>query len=536
MTLVAQSSPPEGTRQPPTNEFRSILFDECGVDTSIRESPPEFFIDLNLDQVVEAVTAGREEYNLKPFFYTPLDHVESVEYRHDVFRDLEKPAVFGYIRSFAQEMRNMRSYLAQEQKLYYPREKQAWFLDAVDIYCGAVDRLANELAGADLSSRGFLAFRDYLARYIVSETFASLHADTRRLKADLSAIQYCLHIEGLCITASKYESQTDYSAEVLRTFEKFKQGSPKQYGFNFPSYADMNHVEAAIADLLAGLYPEIFTSLEDYHKRHRAYLDSTIAAFDREVQFYSACLEYMDRLKQAGLAFSYPRVSAESKEICSRDTFDLALANRLVQNNSTVITNEFYLCNPERIIVVSGPNQGGKTTFARAFGQLHYLASLGCPVPGTEAKLFLCDHLFTHFEREEDIHNLSGKLEDDLLRVHRVLELATSNSILIMNESFLSTTLNDALFLSRQIMQQIVELDMICVSVTFLDELASFAATTVSMVSTIDPADPTVRTFKVVRKPADGLAYAAAIAEKYGLTYDRVQNRIAGNAKGRAPA
>ncbi len=515
--------------------FRSILFSNGqGLPEMDRQPQPECFADLNLDQIVAAVTAGRDDYDLKPFFYLPSRALTEISYRHDVFRDIEHPATADCLRTFATELHKIRDEISRTRKLSYELQRQRCLLDSVGGYCGALQKFADGLRHAEVRSDGLTMFRLYLEEYLSSPRFRKMAADAHRIAGELREIRYALLVAGKRITIQHYEPQPDYGADVLETFEKFRQGGTKEHIFNFRFALEMNHVEAAILDRVALLYPEVFSTLAVFCSAHAHFQNPVIAQFDREVQFYLAWTEHMHRLRDEGLSFCYPEVSAQSKAESAEETFDLALAEKLRadKGGKRVVTNDFSLSGEERILVVTGPNQGGKTTFARMFGQLHYLAGLGCPVPAKEAQLFLADQVFTHFEKQEDIGNLTGKLEDELLRVRRILELATPESVLIMNESFLSTTLKDALFLSREIMMRIAQLDMICVSVTFLDELVSMSATTVSMVGEVDRGDPSLRTFRILRKPADGLAYAMAIAEKYRLTEGAVKKRIVGNAAG----
>ena len=505
--------------------FRSILFDETqSTEPTETLDQPACFHDLNLDQIVSSITAGREAYDLAPLFYKPLRDVHTVSYRHEVFRDLQSRALSLQVASFAHQMRTVQGRLVRAKQLHYVYQAQRYFLETVLTYCSAVQRLASDLAATPLQSRGLRGFRDFLTSYVDSQRFAALRSQAQQILETVAALRYTLLIDGARIEVQAYEPEGDYGAEVLQTFEKFKQAAAQEYTFKLHDSLDMNHVEAAILDRVALLYPQAFSALTEYCTRQRDWLDNGVARFDREVQFYLAVLEHQEHLKP--LPFCYPEVTARSKEVCAREAFDLALAQRLRGNQGSIVPNDFYLTEPERILVVSGANQGGKSTFARMFGQLHYLASLGCPVPGREARLFPFDELFTHFEREERVESLSGKLEEELLRMHRILAHATSSSILIMNESFGATTLGDALFLSKQVLKQIIERGMICVYVTFLDELASFDPSTVSVVSAVDPADPSIRTFKIVRQRADGLAYALAIAQKYRLSYREVKERI----------
>jgi DNA mismatch repair protein MutS len=506
-------------------EFRSILFGAEDADIGDPEEPP-FFADLNLDQVVEGIVARRDEYELKPFFHTPLRDVEVIGYRHEVFRDLETDDVRAAVSVFGDEMRRVRQYLTLAEKQQYRYEKERWFLDAAAVYCAAVSTLRDALVGSDLSSRGLQALRVYLSSYSASEGFSSLASDVRSVLDGLGHVRYTLRIKGARVTVSAYQDERDYSVEVEETFARFRQGAAEDHLVKVPDSGSMDHVEAWIAQRVARLYPEEFRALDEFCARHGGFLDPRLATCDREVQFYLAYLEYTERLATAELSFCYPTVSELSKELSVEDAFDIALAAKLASERGAVVCNDFSLGPPERILVVTGPNQGGKTTFARMFGQLHDLAGLGVPVPARSARLFLPDRLFTHFEKEEDISTLRGKLDEELVRIRDILQEATGDSIVILNEIFASTTLSDAIYLGTEALKQLTALGCLAVCVTFVDELASLNEATVSMVATVAPDDPSHRTFKIVPRPADGRAYVWALADKYGLSYDRLRTRI----------
>ena len=487
----------------------------------------DFLSDLNLDQVIEAIAADRDERELiTSVLHRQVRDIDTLRYRHEVFLDLEDPGLYAAIGQFGDRMRQVRSHLRQLKKMRAAQQQQGWFLDAAAIYCGAVRALASELTDRPIESRGLLSFRDYLARYAASPAFEVLDADTADRKKDLSRVMYLVRIRGPRVEVSRYEGDPDYSAEVEETFARFQQGQVSDYRVQYRTWPAMTHVGEQILALVARLFRDEFTALAEYCRRYASFADPVIDQFDRELQFYQAYLDYAAPLRAAGLPFCYPDLSASSKEVFATQTFDLALAAKLTANQTTVVTNEFHLTGSERIMVVSGPNQGGKTTFARTFGQLHHLAAVGCPVPGSSARLFVFDKLLTHFEREEDIANETGKLEDDLLRIQRALLTATPSSIVIMNEIFSSTTLSDARFLGEKVLTKVIEEDLLCLYVTFVDELASRGPTVVSMASTVVPGNPAERTYKVVRKPADGLAHALAIAAKHGVTYEQLKGRL----------
>lgn len=514
----------------PAASAPSVLFPDGGDRPDERPADPDCFADLGLDRLVDEVHTLRPEFGLAPFFRSRLPDVRSVGHRQAVFRDLaELPALTRRIENFGERMRGVRDRLREAAAMRHRHQEAEWFLEAVHAYTGACAALAEDLTHGEPRSEALRAMAGHLGSYVESPAFTGLDHAARRLRDRLAGVHYCLLISPGRIRVSPYEGQSDYGAEILADFERFRQGETVGRRSRFRSGEVMNHIEEAVLDRVALLHPEVFAELEAFRRRYADFVEPGVAAFDREIQFYLAYRALIAPLEKAGLPFCLPELLEGGKggrEVAARGVFDLVLADRLVREGGRVVLNDFRLSGPERFLVVSGPNQGGKTTFARAFGQLHQLAALGCPVPGRQARLLLCDGLFTHFAHGEDPADLNGALHDDLVRIRGVLERATPAGVVVLNEVFSSTTLEDAVLLGTRTLEQLVDRGLIGVCVTFADELSTLGEATVSMVAAVGPDAAATPTHRIERRAADGISHAVAVAERHGLTYERLAERI----------
>ncbi|MEO8249786.1 MAG: hypothetical protein ABI589_10485 [Burkholderiales bacterium] len=324
--------------------------DRTSLETS---EAPACFHDLNLDQIVAAVTAPFKDYNLAPYFHTPLHDLDAVAYRQEVMRDLEQPAAIGVIRVFSEQMRVMRQKLESTQKSRYNYERARWFLAAAQTYCDAVEHLQRDLTDFAPASRGLRAFAEFLAQYTGSEAYRALAAETRQVALDLAAIRYALILHGNGVTVRNYEGEIDYSVAVEATFEKFRHdGEAKDYRVKFPRTSSLDHVDAQILDRVALLNPQPFAALETFCTAHAVYADPAISRFDREIQFYAAFLSYLEDFRRVGLPLCYPTLSQTSKQLESRGGFDLALAGKLLAEKANVVRNDFFPSGAERVLVV----------------------------------------------------------------------------------------------------------------------------------------------------------------------------------------
>ena len=482
--------------------------------------------DLKLDQILEYFSSDSESGLIRDVFLKPLKKKENIMFRQNVMKDFENIEFRIKIQRFIRDFKETQNAIRKLEHITNDKlnlMECSLILHEAYKYCDEIENLV-KIVHTYCISGGMRDVFEKLNAYVQGDTFSKLKESVKILYEKFEQIHFCMVIKDGSFKIRPYENEKSINSEMERLFSRFQEQESRTEKIDKTMIRNAGHIDEAVLVMLSRWYPEEFGLVKKFATENRNFINGGIINFINEAEFYIKWQNMIEPLKQAGLSFCYP-IYEEDGEIYCEEGYDLALSIELLKGDRKVIPNSFHLSPEERMVVVTGPNQGGKTTFARYFGQVFYLAALGCTIPGTTAKLKCFDEIYTHFEKEETKEEGSGKLQDDIQRLYSIVSNVTEKSIVVINEIYSSTTLQDALFLGRKMMEEISKKGCTVVCVTFLDELAEFDEHTVSMMSTVEEKSGR-RFYKIIRKPADGTAYAMSLAEFYGLDYETLKRRI----------
>ena len=501
----------------------SILFPFSSKSKAI---PIDTIKDLDLDRVIRSMLCNLSGFKLEHYFYELPCDVDTIEYRQAVFLDLADFDTFECLEVFSQKLGAILDGIAAVQGSGFALHAELRLLDYACKYVDLLTEASKNLFDHHTQSAALLGFNRYIRSICDGSEFVEFAKQAKELKSRLDQIEYTLLIREGTVKVEKYQGEGDYCKEVLDLFSRFSETAAVS-AVSLSDLYGMNHVKAAILRLVSRVFSQEFCDLNQFHASWPKFVDEKLVLFYRELAFYLAVQRKLNALAKLGNEFSIPEIYRGEGESIAKRNFDLALAIKLEEEGSSPVANDWWLQSNENVMVVTGSNHGGKTTFARAFGQLHYFAGLGCPVPAAKARLQAFEHLLTHFESEERPSLDSGRLASDLSAAKAMLEAAGPDSILIFNEIFSSTSLKDAKFLGLELLKAISEKRARAVYVTFVDELAGAGPNVVSMAVSVEMENPERRLYTLARSAPTGKSYALMIAESYGLTRETLKVRLA---------
>ncbi len=490
-------------------EYKSILLN----NVNYISNKSEFFHDLSIDDIIEGVLKNKYDIDKNIFLARPKT-IDDVKYRQEIFYDIETPETYKLIDNFIFNFFSLKNAIKNIDE-YYDKQRYGVILSAIENYISTLINFYNYFLSFNNLSRGLSNFREYLKVYMENNDFKEMEKDTSIMRKKISEIKYNMEISSDKITVFlDNDNMDDYTVYIKSLFEKFTE---KEEEIKNETY--MSHVGAHLLNFIYKFYNNTFLDLKKFCKKYENFIDNGIDNFYNEIKCYMAYENYIGKLKKTGLNFCLPDISCDDS-ISGKDCFDLSLAHK---NYNNIVENNFNFVKNENIIIITGPNNGGKTTFVRMIGQMLFLGNLGLPVPGKHAKLNFYDNIYTHFEKSENLDNLRGKLEDDLQRIKIIIEKSTKNSIIIINEMLSSAMLSDASLLGEEIIKMMKDKRSRAFYVTFIDSLSDIDDS-VRMSAQVN--ENFERTYKIIKDYKNRSAYAKSLADKYNLTKGKLMERI----------
>ena len=388
----------------------------------------------------------------------PLRQAEEIRYREDVLADcIRNPetirALYGITVETQKRKKESWSWLSAGQ---YLSSNFSSAINLLKIYAEMLLKLRNALSGGPgkFRSGGWTQFIAMLRRELDDDYFSRIGALLEELKDD----------RGILISA-ELGSYCQGVRYVMR--RKEEKHFWRRWHFA-PSFSISPRDDAGASDLRKRRDRAINEST-NVLSQSAEHIESFFSVLQQELAFYVGCLNLADRIKGLGMPVCIPGplpLSSEDRRF--ENLYDLSLA---LTKDAQVVGNRLS-AEDKRLYLVTGANQGGKSTFLRSIGQSQLMMQCGMFVCAENFEAPIRNGIFTHFKKEEDAAMKSGKLDEELSRMNGIADHIAPGSLLLFNESFAATNEREGSEICRQITAALIENGIEVFSVTHLFSFA----------------------------------------------------------------
>ena len=475
---------------------------------------------------------------------------EVILYRQDTFGDMiENPELSHILLKMIPllnditELRRMSSDSAASTEAYL------YSITEVELYTSLLDLLRDNLIplAPKFKSTAFRRFAERINTLTGSEYYKNLNDQLKELTSRVR------EIKSVTIGVN-FDSQLRASRAGVLSInnEYFKSGEllDKMLRLDFKNdemtciaplipfkKGQSDNQQNALANAFNGAINDVFRqSIRSWKKVIQHYvLENTdfLIRLMPEIEFVTKATELLMRLKERGCPLCHPVIKPMSEK-----AFDAkGLCNPIVamKLDAPVVPNDFKFDEDGMIYVLTGPNRGGKSVITCAVGIAFVMAQLGLPVCADSCVISPCDEIFTHFPTGSEDTIDKGRLGEECSRLSAIFEEVTQDSLVLCDESLSSTGSFEAAYIASEVLQGFSMARCRGIFSTHLHDLAasvdSINASCVpnggvkidNLVAAIEKGS---RSFKILREKPDGKSYARDIAEKYGLSLDKIMTKI----------
>ncbi len=473
--------------------------------------------DLNIDQILKRISAEWDKDLMDMYYSFPLTR-EDEDYRRDIYHDIKMDDVFTAFLEYHGKIRERKNYSGRKDDAYELIQKQTWYLREIYTYVSSLDALKEKLDKCTISSEGLKTFISYLNDHLSGDEFSSLRTDAVSLWKELSDFHVVLTYEKGRFTLTNGTTERAYDKFLSELFP----GEEHEMINPFAGTEYFSNLEEEIIKLFQRKNKNFFKKLDKFCKDFPQVSDDQITLFEKEMIYYLAFARFQRSMSDKGYEMCTPQKS--DKKLKASGLYDLALALTNMDSGKETIPNELFMDEDENFFVLTGPNQGGKTTYGRSLGQLVYFTKMGFDVPAISASVPYYTNLWTHFSVEESIESGRGKLMDELERLKPIMHESQEGAFVVINELFTTAANYDAIEMGKRVLKYLIDKKCKGIYVTHLWELSQNSRNIVSLRATVDKDN--IQTFRIERsEPVESNCINRQVV-KYGLTYDQLKERF----------